>query len=635
MAVAGTVEVNFAAETAKFTAELKKVRGDMRGLREEVGNITGAFDKLGTGLKAAFSGAAIAGFARWVGQAGKGAVDLANFSDRLGITVDKLQDFQYAAGLADVEFTTLTNALEKAQKNLGDAAAGTGEAARWIEALGLNVKELRTLSPDQLFETYSDSIRSLSDRSQQAAASQALFGKAAKDAQAIILDGRQILADSAAEVDRLGIRLSELDIRKIQAAKDQFDKLELATANLGAKIAASLSPYVTQLGEKFFEATAQGDKLQERIDAAVRVGVTGFYLVRNATLAFDTAVSAVVVGVTELSNLMFKLATTIPTLLLTGVQKLADVAGADGIAAKAESARQTIANVSNFLVAVSDTATARVQANLEQIKSFAQIAAVVDQIIADANARAAASIKGGAGAFGDNEAVLGAGKQDTLGVDQQDEFKLRIEREIEAEAEKNLRLLELQEEYFQNRRDLAQQAELEEQQFRNQTAFAAVAVFSFVASKSKSARKAMSVANKAADVADVIRTTAVGASKAIAIYGPTPVGFAAAAAAIAFGALQLKSILSTDGGGGGGSGALSGGGGASSALAAEQSNLEDEKSKASATQGKVLQLTVNGNLFSSRETVDWLLQTIAGEINGNDTVVINGDSRQALELRGG
>ena len=76
-----------------------------------------------------------------------------------------------------------------------------------------------------------------------------------------------------------------------------------------------------------------------------------------------------------------------------------------------------------------------------------------------------------------------------------------------------------------------------------------------------------SALQKAFGIASIITSTATGIMKALEIYGPTPLGWAQAAAVGALGATQLSQI----GGGGGGSSSVSGASAGGGELAARVS----------------------------------------------------------------
>jgi hypothetical protein len=52
-------------------------------------------------------------------------------------------------------------------------------------------------------------------------------------------------------------------------------------------------------------------------------------------------------------------------------------------------------------------------------------------------------------------------------------------------------------------------------------------------------------------------------------------------------------------------------------------------------QAKIAQVVIQGSVFSSRETADWLIGQLSEAINGRDVVFINGNSRQAGLISGG
>ena len=105
-----------------------------------------------------------------------------------------------------------------------------------------------------------------------------------------------------------------------------------------------------------------------------------------------------------------------------------------------------------------------------------------------------------------------------------------------------------------------------------------------------------------------------------------------AAAIAAKGAMQLATIKKTNIGSGGtaptagGVSAASGSAAMPTSVAATRSTESDQRS--------AVNIYVEGNLMSGPESVRWLAEQLGTLINGNDLVYINGNSRQAMVLRG-
>jgi hypothetical protein len=127
-------------------------------------------------------------------------------------------------------------------------------------------------------------------------------------------------------------------------------------------------------------------------------------------------------------------------------------------------------------------------------------------------------------------------------------------------------------------------------------------------------------------IANAIIGTAEGITQALKL--PFPANLAAAAKVAAAGAIQIAKIKATNpGGGGGASPSISGGGGgggaAGQALPDRVPALEQQAPQ------RIAQVVVQGNLFSGRETADWLIEQLSDAVNNRDVVFISGASRQA------
>jgi hypothetical protein len=112
---------------------------------------------------------------------------------------------------------------------------------------------------------------------------------------------------------------------------------------------------------------------------------------------------------------------------------------------------------------------------------------------------------------------------------------------------------------------------------------------------------------------------------------PWPGNIAAAALAAATGVAQLANIRKTNIGSGGSIAGARGGGGAS--LSAP--NLSDNVSGAQPMEKQTsTQVIIQGNVFSSQETAEWIIGQIRDAVESRDVVFISQNSRQAMELAG-
>lgn len=128
---------------------------------------------------------------------------------------------------------------------------------------------------------------------------------------------------------------------------------------------------------------------------------------------------------------------------------------------------------------------------------------------------------------------------------------------------------------------------------------------------------------KAIGIAEVLIASRVAAAKAIAIYGPTPQGFAAAAMATNFGYIQAGLIAATGlveaaQMGGGGNGASSG---SSDNFADGVGTTVNGVANAQAQQPKVINLTITGSRFTPSDYRDFAEKLT--EFVGDGTIRLN------------
>lgn len=608
MASAGTVTVDFAAETAKFTAELKQVNSRLKKTEDSFSSL-GKAAKLAFG---AFSGAAILGFAK---SAADAADELGKTADKLGLSTTALKSFQIAAGEAGVGLEQANKLLLESQKRLGEAATGTGEAAKYIKLLGLNVEDLQRLSPDELFSTYADSINSLSTRSEQLAAANALMGRSAQEAFAFIQAGSPALEDAAKFTERFGLALSRVEIKQIEQANDTIARIGTVSEAAGQRIAAGLAPALEFFANEILDATGNTKDLQTTIEQFGSVAIVAFEIVGNAARSLQAAFFGIAAGGARVLQFL------------------------------------TFGDVSESFGASVDANLAKANDALLKIKSIEEIQATVVKALEDSRSRAEAAVADQAA----RDAAAAAGGQTLstggieLSLQQQADVANDIAR-LAAEAQKEIQrdLTKSVEDELARRTDAYRnaaeyQVDLESRaqeairQQKQTTTAAALGLLQTLGAKNKAFAIAAIVLEKAIAIQRMLMANAVAAELAYAsqlIPGdPTSLARAAAAKAsvIAQGRIQAALIAAT--------GAIqiastvSDGAGANLGTPLNPITTRSAADQEfGATSQPVTQVVVNGNIFSSRETAEWFIEELRTRIDNNDTIIISPNSRQAQEL---
>lgn len=251
-------------------AESGKRVGKFRDRVQGLGPVLG---KIGSGLKVA--GVAIAGFAATAAASvatltlfsrsqGEAARNVRNTSDALGISAQKLQEFQAAGKEFGIEGDKISDILKDVTEKIGDfSATGGGEAANVFKKLSLSIEDFKNLSPDQQILKLSAAITKLNSRSEQVS----LLEQLASDSSLLLplLDDnaaalRQISKDAQAS----GAILSDKELADLVKANSLYNDIDLKLKGLANRIGVKLAPVVAQATDrilKLFDSTGGADKL--------------------------------------------------------------------------------------------------------------------------------------------------------------------------------------------------------------------------------------------------------------------------------------------------------------------------------------------------------------------------------------
>ena len=575
------------------------------------------------------------------------ADNLGKTADKIGLTTKNLRAFQIAAQEAGVETETTNKLLAKSQEYLGQAAAGTGEAGKYIKQFGFDIKELQALSPDELFIKYADAINSLSNKSEQLAATNALFGKTGQEAFSLIQAGSPAIEEATKFVDDYGLALSRVQIKEIEAANDSIGRLGLVSQSAGQQIAAGFAPFLTAASGAALDAAGSTNAYAEAAGRAASVIYTGLQIVKNAYYGIVAAIDAIGVAVVKLGQ----------GFVQTFTLGLKDNAFQGQIDAYADAFEK----------------------NVRQIKSIEQIRNDIVNILEKSNSAAKlASQSVGAGgvvfdfAKYEREKLLKKQKDDAekeLAKQREHEVILLQEQEKERQRINDIvnqgslgvessivtdengqyqvvyyertkmfeDMLKEQERLLQESNDNQGQIildQLKKEQKDRETVRNAVyksgvdALNAFNAISGKKSKELVAI-NKAVSIAQAIQNTYVGATKALAQGGIF--GFASAGAIIAFGFAQVAAIAKTDYGG------PTGGANPSIAPGTSVNPVYTESTSDSSQQGASQQKVVNVNIMghilgASAATQQWLVDTIKEAVDDRDVVFLSPTSRQAQEL---
>jgi minor tail protein len=215
----GTAILELATNSAQFKSDLADIKNSATGafssIRQTAGIVAGAF--------AALDLASVA----------KDAVDnasaIADSAARIGDSAENVQRLTFAIEQGGGSFESLDTAIKSMSNNLVE---GPKSAVSALEKLGLNIEELKQLSPTEAFTAIAEAIRKVPDPMEQSALAIDLFGRS----------GQQVLPAIKAGIKEVGDAAPVMANQTVEALDTVGDKWQETEKRLNAIKADALAP---------------------------------------------------------------------------------------------------------------------------------------------------------------------------------------------------------------------------------------------------------------------------------------------------------------------------------------------------------------------------------------------------------
>lgn len=276
----GTLTLDIVAQTGGFTQGMSKAERASKEWRKEVeGNLKHTGQQLERGLKVSATAAAAAFgtlTAATIQQARAGleSVDVqAKLARSLNTTYDSVTALQIAFEEGGVD--AFEASLNRMNRRLGAAEAGTGAAAKTVEALNLNLSELSQLEADERIARIADAIVDSGVSAQRAARFVQDLGFEQKEAAQIFLQGGDAIRKYRQQVDEFGLSLNDLDTAKVEKANDDFARASRLFDAISQQLAVNVAPVLSAVSDLFIENTKEAGGLGEATADAFNVFIEG------------------------------------------------------------------------------------------------------------------------------------------------------------------------------------------------------------------------------------------------------------------------------------------------------------------------------------------------------------------------
>lgn len=230
---------------------MAKLTGDAKGLIDTFAAAETKAGGMGTALKAAGDAARPAFLA--LGGLASGAVlqfaslgsTIYDMSQRTGLGATAISELKFAAEQSGGSIEGLETGIRKMQIAITNASQGNDILTQNFERLGISVKDIVNLNPDQQFTKITAAIASIEDPTQRAAAAVDFFGKAGTGLLPMLDGGAAGMEQLRQRAHELGFVLDDEAAKKADALGDSLDQLKGVANKLAVEVGSKLAPAVT------------------------------------------------------------------------------------------------------------------------------------------------------------------------------------------------------------------------------------------------------------------------------------------------------------------------------------------------------------------------------------------------------
>ena len=212
-------------KTNRFVNSLKNMITNLKASTVAVGAIAGAIYKIG----------------KTSAQAGG---QIQDFADRLGLTAEQVQRYDYIALQSGVDTEQLAKSMAKARDAIGTALTGTTNTATTaLQNLFGDLSKIPT-STEEGFNAIIEQLSNIEDSTLQAYYANEIFGeRLATDLLPLINNGADKLNQLNAEFETLGY-LSNEEVQQLADLDDNFNKMTKKVQNLTYQLGTALAPAI-------------------------------------------------------------------------------------------------------------------------------------------------------------------------------------------------------------------------------------------------------------------------------------------------------------------------------------------------------------------------------------------------------
>jgi phage-related protein len=284
--------------------------------------------KVAAGLVAGLAGAASAaalGVGKMALNTAKQGDELVDLSNKTGISVERLQEMEYAGRIVGTDLDTMTGSMSKMIRAMGTAKAG-GAAADSFKALGVNVLDANGNLRDSeaVFGDAINALGGIQNEAERDALAMSIFGKSALELNPLIIAGADTLAKLSEEAHKVGAVMSTENVEAAAAFQDQLDGLTAGLKGTVATIGAAFLPAFAGIATKAGGYLEQFAKVVGESDGNIGKMVSGISRLASSIIQeiAKQLPSMMQAGLSIIQGIITAIVSNLPVILPAAIQIL-------------------------------------------------------------------------------------------------------------------------------------------------------------------------------------------------------------------------------------------------------------------------------------------------------------------------
>lgn len=344
-------------DSSQFESGMKEAESAGSNFGEKLKSGLGTAAKIGGASIAAVGTAAVAAGKKLYSEASEVASygdQIDKMSQKLGLSTDAYQEWDYVLGQAGVEITSMSVGLKTLTNKIDDAKNGSADAQAMFANLGISLEDLNSMSREDIFAATITGFQRMADSTERAALANDLFGRSGQELTPLFnssIEDTNKLREAAHE---LGFVMSSEEVKASAAFNDALDTMKRTMDGVKRKLTVQFLPAFT----KSFNAIAgllskngkDVSKYKKELESGISEIVKGISdVIPEAVEIATTGAAAVVEAVAkqlpkELPNILNSAIKAAGSLAKSLVNAIPDIFGGIGAALGA-----VITNIPNII----------------------------------------------------------------------------------------------------------------------------------------------------------------------------------------------------------------------------------------------------------------------------------------------